>query len=160
MFQYWGKVYHDPVFSINELIYNLKSNNLIETWDILCLGYFKLIFGLLGATSCFFLLYWISNLFDNKFLNNSIPKLGTQTLGIYILQTILLESLMPHLIYFEYKDIWIYNFVLFPIISLFVLYVCGYLSIFITQNRYLFWIINPNLKIREDVGRSKVFRKL
>ncbi len=62
-------------------------------------------------------------------------KIGAQTLGIYLLQKILLEILLSHYLKVD-MNIHLYNFVFTPIISIIFLFLCYWITLFIKKNIY------------------------
>lgn len=103
------------------------------------------------SSSIFFigLFYWLSlnPKFNNYMVGNWLTDIGKYTLGIYILQSIILETIMAEYIkvdgwggIFTYLDFDIYLF--FPLLSFVVLIVCAYLTKKIEQYPLLgFWLL-------------------
>lgn len=83
---------------------------------------FSIIIGVFGSV---FFISMFGFLFNNRNLG-ALSKYGQYTLSIYIIQTILLETVMPHYILFEGSSIWVY-LIIIPITSLLILSVSIYL---------------------------------
>lgn len=97
---------------------------------------FKLILGLSGALSCFVLFKIIfAKLTPTPFLE-SLARLGGETLGVYVIQAIFLEVLMPRYISFESLPITTIA-VLMPLLSLIVLVLCLLLVHAINKSKWL-----------------------
>ena len=80
---------------------------------------------IIGVSGSVFFISMFGFLFNNRNLR-ALSKYGQYTLSIYIIQTILLETVMPHYILFEGSSIWVY-LIIIPIISLLILSVSIYL---------------------------------
>lgn len=100
--------------------------------------WYRLAIGLAGSL---FIISVVEILFSRL---DHIPKFldlcclwGQETLGIYCLQTLILEILLARYVKFEDSNIVIFNFVITPLISLVVMGVCIYMVKLIKANRYL-----------------------
>lgn len=86
--------------------------------------YYRLIIGLAGSLFFFSLFETVfKSSVHNKFLS-SLARKGQETLGIYLIQTLLLSNLMPKLIPYHNGAGHIFNFVITPILSLIVFLIC------------------------------------
>lgn len=94
-------------------------------------------------------MYWASkNKIFNEFLNNSLlTKMGRYTLGIYILQSIILETIMAEYIKVDawdglFANLSFDNYILFPIVSFVVMVICAYMTKWIEdKNSLSFWLL-------------------
>lgn len=83
----------------------------------------KLALGLSGAISCFQIFKYLIDRIKITPLINKLAQMGGATLGIYILQAILLEVLLPWYVSFERLSLSI-TILLMPILALLTLIVC------------------------------------
>lgn len=85
---------------------------------------YRIVIGLFGTL--FFISFFLFIFSKFKFPNTvlKIISLGQDTLGIYLLQTFLLEMLLPNLINLDNIDFIFFNFIVTPSISLAILLVC------------------------------------
>lgn len=101
---------------------------------------FKIMIGISGAV------FFIS-LFKAIFRNSDRPitrrmsEIGKHTLGIYIFQTFILEIYLSKLLNFDNYDIWLFSFVITPIISAAVFGICLLLTVALKRNRFLAFIL-------------------
>lgn len=72
---------------------------------------------------------------------------GKYTLGIYILQSIILETIMAEYIKVNYwggifSSLTFDIYIFFPLVSFVVMMICAYLTIFMSRNYILnFWLL-------------------
>ena len=77
----------------------------------------------------------------------AIGKWGQLTMGIYILQTFILERVLSHLINFDYLSPAIFTFVVSPILSMAIMMICIAIVKIIKLNRYsAFLLLGEKLK--------------
>ena len=113
-------------------ILRLKSLNFDFT--NIDISFFRLIIGLSGSVFWFFL---FQKLVIFSKVNFYLEKIGTLTLSLYILQVVLLEKIVSQLVNFSYLNLWIYSLVITPLISLFILIICIWLTFIIFQSKTL-----------------------
>ena len=65
-----------------------------------------------------------------------LQYIGRHTMPIYIIQTVILEIIINNLIDFSNNNLWLYNIVITPIISLAVIIICTNISFLIHKFRY------------------------
>lgn len=114
---FWGAhVWHSPYVSMSFGIQPLPEFWLYTSY--------RIVTGLAG--SLFFISLFLY-VFSRINLSDRLLKVctcGQETLGIYIMQTFLLETLMPRLLNLDGAEFFMFNFILTPLISLFVLVAC------------------------------------
>ncbi len=99
---------------------------------------FVLLTGMSGALFCSSFLYWCFRKFDNSELLHRISGYGTYTLGIYILQTFLLETILSKYLKIDlYFSPFVCNVVIIPLISIIIIFICILLVKLINCNKYL-----------------------
>ena len=107
----------EHLFTSTKILFNNRLSDFLFN----CI--YKLLIGLAGALA---IIFTFNNIF-NKITNNfilSICKMGQYTLGVYILQTIIIEKELPLILSFNGVDKTCYTFAITPIISLIVLLAC------------------------------------
>ena len=111
----------------------LKIRRLSFNFTNIDISFFRLLIGLCGS------LFWFM-LFEKIYKNNKffvyLGKIGANTLAIYLLQKLILESWINRIIDFPDINIWIYNLIVTPLISLAVLGVCMIIIKFVQKNKY------------------------
>lgn len=120
------KFWRIPSFTLN-----LNSPDFIQYWYLK--GYL-LIIGILGVIFFLSLFLNIAPLFKSFYNSKYVNKVGQYTLGIYLLQALLIEIILRKYINIGNSDTFLYNFVICPAISLIVLIIC--VSIIDMINRF------------------------
>ena len=109
---------------------------------------YRLIIGIAGSLS---FLGLICSSFPQEKTNKFISiccNWGQYTLGIYILQSIILETYMAQFILLDDLNFYFFNFVVAPIISFFVLVLCVYIIKTMNRSRILAFLFFGNYKTR------------
>ncbi len=117
---------------------------LVLTYDVLFSQPFQLLYqylaGLSGAISClgcsFYICKWLGE--DNAVVRHFV-KIGTFTLGIYVLQSIILQRVFVSLVHIHIQTVpdWVYDFIIVPCIALLSVYVCYYCIQVLKNNRLI-----------------------
>lgn len=91
---------------------------------------------LLGCLGTLFFISLFKLVFDKSTRSfiSSISLFGQFTLGVYVIQTIIVETVLPHLMSISASYKLLFNFVIAPIITLIVVAIALYINILI-QNR-------------------------
>ena len=118
---FWG---YDGI--IKSFIVNKMHINNQLVFSVVARVY-RLIIGIVGSFAFIGLFCSIIHQENNNKLTSICCKLGQFTLGIYILQTIILETIMSRLIILDGLNFYLFNFIIAPIISLSVLTLCIYI---------------------------------
>lgn len=105
--------------------------------EYLLLQFERFITGILGALMIISLIFCVTPFFSKCKSIHHIYQIGRETLGIYIIQTLLLEAILPKVVDLSNINVLIFTFILTPLISLIMLYVCYYISISISKSSYL-----------------------
>jgi fucose 4-O-acetylase-like acetyltransferase len=79
--------------------------------------------------------YYIYNKIPKVITKTKIDRVGKYTLGIYLLQSFLIARLFPLMGQLEINDLFLYNFVLTPAISLIILFLCLVIIKYTSRNR-------------------------
>ncbi len=95
---------------------------------------FRLITGLYGSIFWFLL---FMKTYNNNTIYSLLSKIGIQTLSIYILQVIILENIVNRILNFPAVNLWIYNLIITPFITLLIIILCIGISRIISKNKYL-----------------------
>lgn len=97
--------------------------------------YYRMALGFVGSlffiTFCQCVCMWLSN----NILIGHFSKIGRETLGIYLLQTIVVETLIWRWLKFDSVDSLLFSIIIAPIISIIVLYLCLIMTRFLRKNR-------------------------
>ena len=118
---------------------------------------YRLTIGIVGSLSFIGL---ICSLFPQEKTNKFISlccNWGQYTLGIYILQGIILETYMAQYILLDELNWYLFNFVVAPIISLLVLFLCVYIIKIMSKSRRLAFLFFGNYKTSnlKEKGKEK-----
>lgn len=97
---------------------------------------YKLITGLSGSVFFISLFCWLFNRKIENKIYDTICYFGQNTLGIYIFQFVYLEILLNGLIYFDNTNIFVFNFIIVPLISFAILLLCIATIEIIKKNKY------------------------
>ncbi len=120
-------MYEAPV----PLIFNFKS--LQFDFTNIEISIFRLFIGLCGS------LFWFA-MFDKIYSQHwgykLISKVGANTLAIYVLQKLILEDWIALRLNFPKLNMWFYNLVLTPLISIAVIAFCMFLIHWVQKNKY------------------------
>lgn len=97
---------------------------------------YRLITGLSGSVFFISLFCWLFNRKIENKIYDTICYFGQNTLGIYIFQFVYLEILLNGLIYFDNTNIFVFNFIIVPLISFAILLLCIATIEIIKKNKY------------------------
>ncbi|MCM1522724.1 MAG: acyltransferase family protein [Muribaculaceae bacterium] len=119
----------------DELMENMPTQAELSIY--LTKNAFRIVLGLVGTLFFVSLFEFAAGrmTFPDKF--RIIPKFGGDTLGVYILQTFMLEILLHKMFNFDGYDFYFFNFVIAPGISLAVLIVCLWIVHLIKKSDFL-----------------------
>lgn len=121
MLLFWSKEFWQPSSSNNFYLIYLKL--------------YKIVIGISG--SIFFITLFHQYLKGCK--NETIKKIcqyGEYTIGVYILQTFILETIMCRYVNFDNVNCWVFNLAIAPALSVVILALCIYLSKKLNNNKY------------------------
>lgn len=123
----------------------------LRTFDVnllnLDVSVFRFVIGAAGSLFFFCLFYLLNKkVGTHQFLSN----IGKETLGIYIIQFLLLEVGLRKLIHFDLTDKWIFNLIITPLIAIVVLIVCNYFVSLIKKNKHLSLFLMGNYITRKQ----------
>lgn len=99
-------------------------SGLLSILDVFFYRLYRLLIGIFGAFAFCSLAINISN---DKIQQSNVCKIsywGGYTLEIYILQAIIIERFLSHYIKFDYMNIFLFNYVVSPIIAIIISFVC------------------------------------
>lgn len=97
--------------------------------------------GISGSVMMISLFEYLSHSLKKTLLGNKICRVGQLTLGIYIVQTFVLELFLSHYIKLDDINVWIYDLLVTPLIAVAVMLVCLAIVKIIRINRYTAWLI-------------------
>ena len=114
------------------MIFGLLFGKLI--WDNstirILLGLLGAIVGVGGGTK------YLERFASNNF-TLSLCNVGRQTLGIYLLQGLILESILPVFINFNQLNVWVFTLIVAPLISLAILLLCSQIIQILSKSNVL-----------------------
>jgi fucose 4-O-acetylase-like acetyltransferase len=111
-------------------IFDLPS--LTFHFENLHISLFRLVVGLSGSV---FFVFLFGRLYRKNVFFKLLEHIGIYTLAIYILQTVILEHLANRLIDFSGVNLYIYNWVITPLISVLIAAICIGLIKLISANK-------------------------
>lgn len=129
---FWSKEFWTPTYPI---LYKLKAGELAEVFYLAYLRSYKIFIGLTGSLFFITLFHSLIGNTKNKTIIH-ICRYGEYTIGIYIIQTFILETLMRRFINFDDANCYMFNLVIAPVLSILVLAISTYLSILLNRNKY------------------------
>lgn len=102
-------------------------DNALFLMKVILKRYFQLFIGLLGSSFFITLFFLLFTGLRNVYLLN-LAKLGQYTLGVYVIQSLILETILVRWISFSSDYFWSFDFVIAPLISLLIVYVCLFIN--------------------------------
>lgn len=132
MLLFWSKEFWQPTYA---MLYKLKAGEIAVGFYLAYIRLYKLAIGIFG--SIFFI-----TLFNTcmSVINNTVIKTlstyGEHTIGVYILQTFILETILPQYLNFDNTNSFIFNFIIVPVLSALILILCTCLSMALGRNKY------------------------
>lgn len=93
---------------------------------------FRLITGLSGSLFWFLL---FQKIYRKNWMHSQLQKAGILTLNIYVLQATLLENIANKTLNFRMPNLYVYNFIITPLISVLIILVCIGLSTILSKNK-------------------------
>ena len=103
--------------------------------------YYKVIMGALGAISTITIFISASKSIPSSRFGLLLGECGRLTLGIYLFQAIVLEHWMMRTINLSWMTNIMFNYVVTPILSIFVLVTCVILTKIVMKNKWLFFML-------------------
>ena len=138
------------VFSILLMIYDastmsslsgIKNEILNGNFQILSkvisLQFYRYFLGLAGSLTIISLIMIIINNFNSSNIIGFFNSYGKDTLGIYIIQTLVLENIMSQFIDISHINIYVFSFLITPLVSFVIMDLCVDILNFIRKNQHL-----------------------
>lgn len=120
--------------------WNIPNYIEINMHSLLSQPHLILLRYIVAFTGCFATISTISTIYKtykNKALITTCAKYGQWTLGVYVLQTILVINIFPDTLAWYVESEWLLDFVIAPLLSLAFLILCIYLIHLISKNKTL-----------------------
>lgn len=136
----WSTIFSGLVFLIM-LIYWDESFWIYGEKPHIWYFSYRLFIGMAGTVFFISLFEYILPQIKLGKIGTYISKWGTYTLGIYILQTFILEIVLAHFIKFDRSNFYIFNFVIAPCISFLVLLICVAIIDIVLRNATLSFLL-------------------
>ena len=105
---------------------------------------YSLLIGLSGTIMFIAMFEYSSRFIKSTSIGDKIINIGKQTLGIYIFQTFILETILAEFLKFDNIDFWIFNLILAPFVSLIVLFISLGLIKLINLNKWTSFLFLGN----------------
>ncbi len=125
---------------IRELLFNgglSITNNLDFLIALITKRYAQVLLGCIGAL--FFISLFILLFRENQ--NKYIPRLsifGQYTLGVYVIQTLIVETVLPHFLSIDIEYAFLFNYLIAPALSFTIVGTCLYINLFIeNKSKYV-----------------------
>lgn len=127
---FWDYDYGEyDLFKIHKYLFDTKYSNYYGLLKEL----YRVITGISGAYVFFYFIRHISKKIP-EIIQMKLAEIGQETLGIYLVQSLVLERFLRYTINFGFMDANIYNFLFSPILSLLLVYLCYYLVKLLERN--------------------------
>lgn len=121
MLLFWGPTF----WHLPSDILKLPSAEMPRALAVLGIKYsYKLIIGLVGTVFFFSLIEYLAKRFSLFTRKTKLVAVGAETLGIYILQAMILETVMARYVNFDGYNFYLFNFIIAPALSILVLLAC------------------------------------
>ena len=115
----------------NRMLSIIQSNSINVWMDYFYKILYRVFVGISGALIVIILFYkYLRN------VNGVICQIGQKTLGIYLIQGLFLERLLPHIYRYE-GGAFLFDVVIAPLLSIIILVGCYYLVLLIEKNKSL-----------------------
>lgn len=101
---------------------------------------------LFALDACLFWFVLFMKIYRNNLIFRALTYAGTYTMGIYIFQKFILEILLNKLFDFPNVNIWVYNFVIMPLIAMIVGFVCIFIIKLFEKNKTLLLLLIGNVR--------------
>ena len=109
---------------------------------ILGIQLFRYLIGFSGSVSLISLIFILTNKYKDSKILTLMGKYGNDTLGIYIFQTLILETIASHYIDLTSINKILFTFIICPIISLCIMWLCLLMHRYLNTNRYTKYLFN------------------
>lgn len=113
----------------------------IQTMTYYCYTGYRILIGLIGTLFFISLFIYSFSRIEISSHIKTVCNWGQETLGIYLLQTFLLEMLLPRFVNFDGINFILFNFIVTPIVSLIILAICLKLINFIRKSSLLSFLL-------------------
>lgn len=97
---------------------------------------YRVIIGVSGSLVCIMLFCIMDQYIPQSRIGRILSSVGQNTLGIYLLQVIIIEDILKRFIKCDGVNFYLFNFVIAPLISLLVLLVCVSIIKIIKRSRW------------------------
>ena len=125
----WDQTFWEKCYGIRKTIADIYVGNSQFEWHWLFRWYYPYLIGIVGSLFFIGLFNRLFSKVDNN--KNSIISLcsdwGQKTMGVYLIQLLLLETILPNYFCFDGVNLIIYDFIITPLISLAALVTCVYM---------------------------------
>lgn len=141
-----------PEWDVHKMWPSVSKAQILKTpLESLYQVYFKLIIGIAGSMFCICMCYI---LFKNVRAEGAVARIceyGQYTLSIYIIQSLLLETILAQIINIDTVNDWKLNFVVFPVLSVCILLICIKMHKYMLKNPVTKFLIQPSWESLSDM---------
>jgi hypothetical protein len=101
----------------------------------------KLYRTLIGVSGSMFFFTVFNKIYYENTISKHLSKYGQYTLEIYILQVIVIETILTRIIDFPNMNMWLYSLIITPIIAIIVFIFCIIIIKLIQMNKYINFLL-------------------
>jgi hypothetical protein len=101
-------------------------------------GLYRILIGVFGSM---FFITMFNKIYHENTVSQYISKCGQHTLEIYILQVIIIETILTRIIDFSNTNMWLYSLIITPIIAIVVFIFCIIIIKLIQKNKYINFLL-------------------
>lgn len=143
-----------PEWDFNKMWPSVSKAQILKTpLESLYHVYFKLIIGIAGSLVCICACYILFKDIRPEGSAARICEYGQYTLSIYIIQSLLLETILAQIINIDAVNDWRLNFVVFPVLAVCILLICIKMHKYMLKNPVTKFLIQPSWKSLSDMRR-------
>jgi surface polysaccharide O-acyltransferase-like enzyme len=92
---------------------------------------------LIGVSGSMFFFTVFNKIYHENTITKHLSKYGQHTLEIYILQVMVIETILTRIIDFPNMNMWLYSLIITPIIAIAVFIFCIIIIKLIQMNKYI-----------------------
>lgn len=133
MLCFWDKSF----WQIPDIRTALYDKDLNSTFLYFYRRFYRIIIGFAGSLTFISLFYFLFEKKGTSKIMDMCYECGQYTLGIYMLQSIIIETIMTRYVVLDNLGFVVFNFIVAPILSILVLVICVKLIKYIQKNKVL-----------------------
>lgn len=118
----------------NPNIITINPLTLQSQWHLIILHY---VVALSGCMCVILIVGWVYKKWQNAYCLNKIADFGKYTLGVYVLQTILVINIFPDTLAWRVESRWMFDLVITPSLSILFMALCLLIVLLLSKNKVL-----------------------